>query len=128
MPYYKLVASGRPDVVVNEIVLSRDESGEPDQVISIGQAAELSEENLTRAQNVATSLGYAVVEAEEPSEEEAQAPVQPVGADVAGQSPVVESTPSGPSVSQQGEQQVVEQVQEEGGAPGAATESNPQSS
>jgi hypothetical protein len=129
MPFYKLVASGRPNVVLDEIVLSRsEESGEIDLAISTKYGVELSGDTLATAQTVAANFGYEVVEVSEP-----QQPQQPVGQDVVGQSPAFDQAPQqgGTAVQddQLREQELVDQVSDgptqEGQSQTGQSEQNP---
>lgn len=72
MPYYQLVApTSRSDVLVDELILARDEdTNQPSVVISKTGANELSDEYLGQAQALAARIGYEVVEVEAPEEDE----------------------------------------------------------
>lgn len=95
MAYYKLVASGRPDVQVDEIVLSKNDSGEVELSVSVHQARELPDDAVDNARSAADRIGYSIVEAEAPPEgAEAGsqlAELQEVGTDVIGTAPLLDN-------------------------------------
>lgn len=66
MPHYKLVPSGRSDSQVDEVVLSRDESGEVEHSLSVHEARSIPEKLLDTARNLAGKFGASVVETEAP--------------------------------------------------------------
>lgn len=76
MPHYKLVPSGRSDSQVDEVVLSRDESGEVEHSLSVHEARPIPEELLADAKNLAGDIGASVMEVEAPEESEAADDVQ----------------------------------------------------
>lgn len=119
MPLYSLIASGRSDVQVSEIVLSRDANGEVEHRVAVGEATEIPEELVPEARSLAARIGSRLLEMEDPeegkstsnqmdedakekassetdepdtSETPSEAPSQedqPVGVDVVGESPPV---------------------------------------
>jgi hypothetical protein len=117
MPFYMLVASGRPDVIADEIILARDaQTGEVTKSIGTRLAVELSDEEVASARNAASQIGYSILAVEEDPTEEQQAAAQAsvassnVGADVIGQAPQVVSTgDSGAEIDQQAEQTAEQQ-------------------
>lgn len=89
MGYYRLGASDRSDSKVDGIILSNNEDGEPGVTLSTGEAVELSDDQLSKAQQIAGRVGAEVIEAEPPEEREEAS--QPVGDDVKGQAVVGDS-------------------------------------
>lgn len=98
MTYYRLVASGRSDVDVSEIVLSRDADGEVEHRVTTAEATEIPEELLAEAWKVADSIGYRIAEVEVSSDDSGE-PMPDVeaqqGAD-AEQAPDAPDTPDTP--------------------------------
>lgn len=131
MPFYKLVASGRPDVIADEIILARDpQTGEVTKSINSRIAEELTDEEVAIARGAANTLGYRVLELEEDPDEEMQARAkaavasQTPGADAVVQSPIVTATgDSGAEIDQQETQAADEQAQ--GAKPQTGTSSPP---
>lgn len=97
--HYRLVASGRHDVNNDEIILSRDENGEVEHAISVHEGRPLSDEALGKARDVASRLGYRIIEAELPDDEEEKSPsgdsqnaeLQSAGIDVVAAAPQIDS-------------------------------------
>lgn len=96
MSYYKLVASGRPDVRVDEIILKKNDSGEVELSVSVHQARELPDDAVDNARNAAQRIGYSIAEAGAPpkgAEAGSQlAELQEVGTDVIGSAPLLDTT------------------------------------
>lgn len=68
MTYYKLVSSGRSDLNVDEIILTRDDSGDIEDSVSVHQARELSADEVDSISALTGRLKYDVVEAPEPDQ------------------------------------------------------------
>jgi len=96
MAYYKLVASGRPDVTVDEIILKKSDDGEVELSVSVHQARELPDDAVESAKAAADRIGYSIEEAEAP-EQGAEAgtqlaELQEVGTDIIGTAPLISDT------------------------------------
>lgn len=93
MPYYSLIASGRSDLDVSEIVLSRDADGEVEHRVAVGEVTEIPEELVADARSVAAQIGCRLLEMDAPKDEEdgsgSETSEQPTGVDVVAESPPV---------------------------------------
>lgn len=107
MAYYKLVASGRSDVNVDELILAKDDDGNVTSSVSVNQARELADDMVETAKQAAARFGYSIEETEAPPEGAEPgsqiSELQETGVDVMGESPAM---PVGDAeVDQQPEQQ-----------------------
>lgn len=86
MPHFKLfqTAQKRAELLVDEIVLRRNQSGEATHSVSVHSSSELPDDMVDNAKAVAGSLGYTLAEVEPDEKVEDR---QPVGDDVRGMSP-----------------------------------------
>lgn len=86
MPFYKLEKRKATHLVMDELILAKDEVGKVIS-LSVKVAREIPEELLPKAEKYARRMGYVVKQTKAPAEQEPEQ--QPVGDDVRGMSPTM---------------------------------------